>query len=90
MIPSVKSLLLAVISSGMVGCAAHGAPSFVLFGAYFPAWMLVALAGIVAGAAARAVMVATGLAELVAYPLLTCTSIGVTVAVVVWLIWFAR
>jgi len=83
-------LLMAIISSGMGGCGAHGAPSYVLFGAYFPAWMLVAGIGILAAAAARVVMVATGLAETVPFQLLSCTAIGVTTAIVFWLLWFAQ
>ena len=73
-----RFLLMAILSSGMGGCAAHGAPSFVLFGAYFPAWMLVGAIGIFAAAAARGAMVATGLAEAIPFQLLTCTAIGVT------------
>src|SRR5262245_48091178 len=91
MLPGVKRLLLiASVSSGMSGCAASGAPSFVLFGAYFPAWMLVAVIGVLAAAAARVGMVATGLAEVIPYQLLSCTAIGVVAAVLSWLIWFAR
>jgi hypothetical protein len=71
------------------GCTSYGAPSFVLFGAYFPAWMLVGLIGIAAGVAARIVMVATGLAEVIPSQLLSCTSIGVTIAIAAWLIGFA-
>jgi hypothetical protein len=82
-------LLTAVLSNGLGGCAAHGAPSFVLFGAYFPAWMLLGLIGILAAVAARIVMVATGLAEVVPSQLLSCVSIGVTIAIAAWLIGFA-
>ena len=84
------SLLIAFISSGIGGCAVHSAPSFVLFGAYFPAWMLVATIGIFAAAAARIAMVATGLAAAIPFQLLICTAIGITTAIVLWLIWFAR
>ena len=83
-------LLIAIVSSGMGGCAAQGAPSFILFGAYFPEWMLVAAIGIFAAALARVAMVATGLAEAVPFQLLSCTAIGVIIAIVSWLIWFAR
>jgi len=89
---AVKHLRLATIaalSSGVGGCATHGAPSYVLFGAYFPAWMLVGLIGILAGIAARIVMVATGLAELIPSQLASCISIGVTIAIAAWFIVFA-
>ena len=82
--------LIAVIASALGGCAAQGAPSFALFGAYFPDWILVALIGIFVAAATRSVMVATGLDEILPFQLLTCTSIGVTSAILAWLIWFAQ
>ena len=80
---------VALVCLGLDGCAARGAPSFSLFGAYFPAWMLLALVGIFCAMAARIAMVATGLAETIRFQLLSCTAVGVTAAVVCWLFWFA-
>ena len=74
----------------MGGCAARGAPSFVFFGAYFPAWILLGAIGIFAAAAARIAIVAAGLAEVIPFQLLSCTAIGLTTAIVAWLTWFAR
>jgi hypothetical protein len=85
-----KLLPLIVIVSGASGCAVEGAPSFVFFGAYFPAWLLLGAFGIFAAVAARIAMVATGLAEVIPFQLLSCTAIGLTTAIVAWLIWFAR
>ena len=82
-------LLAATICSGLSGCATHGAPSFAVFGAYFPAWMLVAAIGIFTAVAAHIATVAIGLAETIRFQLLNCTAIGVTTAVVWWLMWFA-
>ena len=82
-------LLLGAIAMALSGCSQRGAPSFVLFGAYFPAWMLVAGIGILVAVAARVVSVATGMADVLPYPLALCTSVGVIAAVLVWLIWFA-
>jgi hypothetical protein len=82
-------LLLGVIAIALSGCAPRGAPSFVLFGAYFPAWMLVAGIGILVAAAARALSLATGMADALPFQLALCTSVGVIAAVLVWLIWFA-
>ena len=84
--PANRCLMVAITSSAVSGCA----PTFVFFGAYFPAWLLVAVIGIFTAAAARVAMVATGLARTVPYQLMSCTSIGVTTAIVCWLIWFAR
>jgi hypothetical protein len=63
----------------LVGCAAPEAPSFILFGAYFPAWMLCAVIGIVGGVLARTAMVATGLSETLPFQLFVCASIGLMV-----------
>jgi YtcA family len=83
------TLLLSVIAMALGGCAERGAPSFVLFGAYFPAWMLVAGIGILVAVAARMLSLATGIAEALPFPLALCTSLGVITAVLMWLMWFA-
>lgn len=71
------------------GCAAHGAPSFVLFGAYFPAWMLLSALGIFVAIGARALLIATGLAEALPLQLGVCTAVGIIGALCAWLVWFA-
>jgi hypothetical protein len=70
------------------GCASHGAPSFVLFGAFFPAWMLCALIGIFGAIAARGIFVAVGLNSVLPFQLFVCSSVGLVVAALAWLIWF--
>jgi len=82
-----KSIPPIAMLAGLGGCAAQGAPSFTLFGAYFPSWMFCAVIGIVAGLAARIAMVATGLSDTVPLQLLVCASIGLIVAVLAWLLW---
>ncbi len=90
--PSLRPAVLTVLGSGLCGCAhagAHvGAPSFEFFGAFFPAWMLCALAGIAGAAGTRAALVSPRLAGAIPYPLAVCTAIGVAVAVVAWLLLF--
>jgi len=51
----------------LAGCSSSGAPSFDLFGAFFPAWLLCGVIGVVGAIAARAVFVGTGLLSLVPY-----------------------
>ena len=75
---------------GLGGCAAQGAPSFILFGAYFPAWMLCAVIGIAGALAARIGMVTTGLSDTLPFQLFVCTSIGLIAAISAWLLWFGR
>jgi len=67
------------------GC---GAPSYDLFGAFFPAWMFCALAGIAAALVARLAFVTRGLSTEMPYQLTVCTAIGVIVAILVWLLFF--
>jgi hypothetical protein len=70
------------------GCADVGAPSFTLFGAFFPAWMFCAAIGIGGAGLARAVFVGTGLAAVLPYQLLVCTAVGTIVAIAAWLLGF--
>jgi hypothetical protein len=81
---------LALECMTLTGCSAGGAPSFDLFGAFFPAWLLCGLIGIAGAIAARAVFVGTGLANVVPFQLFVCTAIGVIVALMAWLLWFGR
>ncbi|WP_027796552.1 hypothetical protein [Paraburkholderia acidipaludis] len=67
------------------GCAARGAPSYALFGAYFPFWLLSSVAGIAGALVAHRAFVATGWVRTVPYQLSVCTAIGVVVGVLVWL-----
>lgn len=79
-----------MISITLSGCANQGAPSFALVGAYFPAWMICALIGIVAAIGARVGFVVSGLATVLPFQLFVCTSIGVCIALLVWLLWFGQ
>ena len=77
-----------ITSATLGGCASHGAPSFVLFGAFFPAWMFCALIGIFGAIAARGIFVAAGLNSVLPFQLFVCSSVGLVVATLTWLIWF--
>lgn len=66
----------------------RGAPSFTLFGAFFPAWMFCAAIGILAAIGARAVFVHSGLSAILPYQLALCTAIGLIVGTLAWLVWF--
>ena len=68
----------------------RGAPSFSLFGAFFPGWMFCGLIGIIAAIFTRAAMVSSGLAKVLPLQLFVCASIGLIVGLIVWLIWFGQ
>jgi len=70
------------------GCSAAGAPSFELFGAFFPAWLFCGLIGLVASGAAHGLFVGVGLSNLLPYQLFVCVAIGVIAACFAWLLWF--
>ncbi len=79
-----------MIALPLGGCDVRGAPSYVLFGAYFPAWMFLALLAIVAAIVARAVFVATGLARILPFQLFVCAAVGASAALLAWSRWFER
>jgi YtcA family len=66
----------------------HGAPWFSFFGAYFPAWTLCGLIGVIGAVVARAVFVALGLDAVVTLRLLTYGSLGVILGIGSWQLWF--
>jgi hypothetical protein len=84
--PASATMLPLVLTTG--GCAPLGSPSLVLFGAYFPAWMLCALIGIGAALVARAALVTIGLDALLAFRLFSYTSIALIVGALGWLFCF--
>jgi hypothetical protein len=75
-------------SCALGGCSSHGAPTFSLFGAFFPAWMLCGLIGILAAIGARGLFVATGLSDVLPFQLFVCASIGVCLALIAWSLGF--
>ena len=82
--------LLAFECMALSGCSGASAPSFDLFGAFFPAWLLCGIIGIVGAIVARVVFVSTGLANTLPYQLAVCTAIGVITALLVWLLGFGH
>jgi hypothetical protein len=85
---SVNLLSIALGSCVLGGCSSHGAPTLVLFGAFFPAWMFCGLIGILAAIGARGTFVATGLSDTVPFQLFVCASIGVCFALFAWSLGF--
>ncbi len=77
-----------VAFSSLGGCGLSGAPSFSLFGAFFPAWLLCAVLGIFCAILTRALFVATGLAQTIPLQLFLCTAIGLLFGALMWLLFF--
>ena len=85
---ALRSSLLAALSGMTAGCSLAAAPSYELFGAYFPAWMLCALVGIGAAAGARAILTIPRFDGVVPFQLAVCTAVGVAVALLIWSVLF--
>ena len=82
------ALALPLLSLG--GCSEASAPTFDIFGAFFPAWLLCAVLGIFVALSARIVIAARNLTDVLPFQLPVCTSLGAIFALLVWLIWFGR
>lgn len=76
---------LAGLGFALQGCSAHSAPSYPIFGAYFPLWLLSGLIGAAGALIAHRVLVMTGWASWIPLQLSVCVAIGVVIAVIVWL-----
>ena len=73
------------LSLSLQGCTLRGAPSYEIFGAYFPLWLSSAVVGFVGALIAHRIFVSTGWAQIVPFQLSVCVAIGLTVSVLFWL-----
>jgi hypothetical protein len=87
---SLARALIVLMSFSLGGCSTGGAPSFDLFGAFFPAWLLCGVVGIAGAVAARVAFVGSGVANTLPYQLAVCTAIGVITALLFWLVGFGH
>lgn len=72
----------------LTGCSASPAQN--LFGSFFPAWMLCAVAGIVSTICLRQILAALGVSQYVIAPPLTYLSVAVAATLLVWLVGFGH
>ena len=79
-----KLLPLFRAAAAALAPAARGAPSYVIFGAYFPRWLLAGLIGIVAALVAHRLFVAKAWNGKLPLQLSVCCAIGMVVAVLFW------
>ena len=68
----------------LTGCSLEGAPTYEFFGAYFPVWLLYGGMAVLLALLTRIVMIRSGVADQVAFPLLVCSSIGFMLAAALW------
>jgi hypothetical protein len=83
-----KQLYVAGACFGLAGCDLRGAPSYSLFGAFFPAWLLCAGLGLLGSFLFRSLVIASGLEDAIPLRLLVYTAFAVGFAVWMWLFLF--
>ena len=84
---SVSAIALAAVPAG---CGrAPAAPSFSVFGSFFPAWIVCTLAGLVVTLVVRAIFVRTGLDEHLPVRLLVYVALTILSAIALWAAFFA-
>lgn len=71
-----------------VGPAAAAAPSLVVFGAYFPAWLLCALLGVVGALAVRALLRRVNLDEALPAKIVVYLAFAILIGVGLWRLWY--
>ncbi len=82
-----RSVSVGTLAVAMSACSAS--PSRNILGAYFPSWMLCAVAGIAGALIARAVLSSAGLLEEIPAPAVVLMVLAVAVTLGIWLLWLA-
>ena len=70
------------------GCGLEGAPSYSVFGAFFPAWLLCAGVGIAGSVGLRTVLLAAGLERTMPLKPLVYLAFATVLALSLWLLLF--
>lgn len=84
--PLFRTAITIVAVLALAGCGPGGAPSYVIFGAYFPGWLLAGILGIAAALVAHRVFVAKAWNGKIPLQLSVCSAIGAVVAVLAWIL----
>ena len=83
-----SDLICPLLMSSLLGGCSGGAPTLAIFGAYFPAWLLSAIIGVLGALCARAVI---GVSRLeLPYLLFVCVAVGTIVGSLFWLLLYGR
>lgn len=85
-----RLLIPLAVTLAVAGCSMRSAPAVILFGAYFPDWLVFAILAVLVAISARILLGLAGLAQSTAFPLFTCLAIGILVAGAIDLLWLGR
>jgi YtcA family len=86
----VRFVCLCIACLGLSACSLRGAPSYSIFGAFFPAWLLCAGIGLVSSVVLRVLVIALGFEEALPSPLLVYTAFAAGAALWLWLALFGE
>lgn len=85
-LPKISSLALLALS--LTACTGTArAPSVPVFGSFFPAWIICAVAGVVLTLIVRAVLIRLRLDEHLPAPPLVYLCLAISGGIVLWLVW---
>lgn len=79
----------ATAAIGAARAADPAAPSVVVFGSYFPAWIVCAIAGVVGAVIARFVLARLGVDEFLPLRLVVYLCLAIAFGLAVWLFYYA-
>jgi len=79
----------AVMAASAAQAGDPAAPSLVVFGSYFPAWIVCAILGVVGAVVARFVLARLGIDEFLPLRLVVYLCLAIVCGLGVWLGWYA-
>jgi hypothetical protein len=86
----VRKPALAIIAAIPMGGCSGGAPTIFLAGAYFPAWLLCAVAGILGAVLVRVILVLLGIDDAIPFRLVTYVAVAIAIGLMVSVLGFGR
>ena len=81
--------MAAMIAASAAQAADPAAPSIVVFGSYFPAWIVCAVLGVVGAVIARFVLARLGVDEFLPLRLVVYLCLAIAFGLAVWLFYYA-
>ena len=81
--------MAAMMAARAAQAADPAAPSIVVFGSYFPAWIVCAILGVVGAVVTRFILARLGIDEFLPLRLVVYLCLAIVVGLGVWLGWYA-
>ncbi len=82
-----RNLLAGGVTLALAGCTSQAPPSVPIFGSFFPAWIICAVAGVILALISRSILIGLGLDEHLPAPPLVYLSLAVGLSIGLWFLW---